>query len=1160
MTRSLANGSRRTVERLQRLTRAHRALVQQLEGRTLLATPATPHANTIASFDKGERQILLERLDNLGSQSSLRTTLGSGTSTQIRNFDNALRDHMLNRSNVNYYFDAGNQSSYASFITNSLTTSKVTERANKIVDSRLFPASTNESDYTVTVSGNIDYRAPNGALGNTFALTMNRFEYWGNLADAAWLSGNQAKYTSEISYQLAQWSTQYDSSIDVPSNWTDAGRSGWQLVTSIRTEAFISAYMKILAPSNTTWTREDNTLMLYKLMQHGDYLYAQSQTTKADESVDSNKSISLAKSLYLMGRLFPEFDTAAAWEAKGRELLIQSMGAQIYADGSHREQTPGYSIGVAEDALDVYLLDKLNSDTAAWSGAPLTMLNNIVESNRQFLSPDGRRPGVGDTYRTFSVSLFLKAGIILDKINPTSTTLVGSYATNATSITVADASTISTGDVLIGAGRSEMIRVTGKSGNALSVEREVGGTSAQTLSSGAGIYNLGDQPFAKATIGDVWMLGPTVMAPFANVPAIPEGVLGPRGKSYAMTDSGNYILRSDDSGSATQITFDSGPKGGFHGHHDLLNFELWSGGRPLIIDPGPYKYDGGADRDYVISTKAHNTINVDGKNHGWVEGEKQPAIKTSHNFQSNFATVTGTHWAYSHLDGSPVITRSIWYNYGDTMLVVDWGEAATSHVFQQSFNIPGSVEANVSGASGGSEFKTRFADGSDNVRVKMINGGSLTKGGQTFVTGDSDTGYKLPAYRYTVNKTSNFAVFVTLVNVYTGLSVPNVDAQLVTSNPQPGQPIQVKLLRNGVEEQTISFAQPAITRPATNFNQFALVSDIKYDSAGNLHMAYQDLSDLFLKYTVKSASTGAWSPVQIVDNSAAGVGAQIDLEFDNNGSPAIAYYDNPNGDLKYAIRSTQNNHWRTQTVDSKTTVGQNPSLTFSRKGNSALISYYSRTKGDLKLAMQQNTNDWTVTTVDSAGDVGRFSKIMLDPNRTDLNARYVIAYEDRTNAGVRYGYTSGTWKSDLIKGSGVTETGGFVSMAFEDSGSGATSGIGADRYQPRITFYERYPDASLWFAKRDKTTGTWSAQRVDGGGSAKKMGAYSQISYESGKAEIFYFDDKNNQLRRAVQNGSSWTYSVIGSGGREVRMTRRGTAWAVVGYDTVPDKLTITMV
>ena len=136
----------------------------------------------------------------------------------------------------------------------------------------------------------------------------------------------------------------------------------------------------------------------------------------------------------------------------------------------------------------------------------------------------------------------------------------------------------------------------------------MGGNDAKNIANGVTIYDLGDQPFARATIGDVWLLGvrrDNAVQP--TRPRFPTGILGDRGKAYAMPDSGNYILRSDNSSNATQITFDAGPKGGFHGHNDLLNFELWSGGRPLIVDPGPYLYPASADRDYVVSTKAHNT-------------------------------------------------------------------------------------------------------------------------------------------------------------------------------------------------------------------------------------------------------------------------------------------------------------------------------------------------------------------------------------------------------------------------------------------------------------------------------------------------------------------------------------------------------------------------
>lgn len=1135
------------------------AAFDALEDRRLFSTPAGARPDNLTWFDKSERSALLERMDNASVQASLRTSLGKGGAADRRRFDDALLNYMRSRSNVDYYYNPADASSNAAFIKNSLSYNKPIDAANLMVDSRLFPESPNNQTYNTAINGQVDYRAPNGSLGDPFALVVNRFEYFGNLAEAAWLGNNQAKYVDEVEYQLAQWSTQFQS-IDVPSNWNDIGKSGWDLSTSIRADSWTQAYFKLLSPSDSSWNGADNSLMMYKLMQHGDFLYNAAQHSNIDDSVDSNKTITLAKSLFVLGKMFPELDTAAAWESKGRDLLIESMNAQIYADGSHREQSPGYTLGVAEDLLDAYQLDKVNGDVSKWSSTSVNTLKKIIESYRQFLDPDGRRPGIGDTYRNLSVSLFLKAGTILDTINPTATTVSGSVSSGDTTFTVSNASDIGVGDVLTGAGRSELIRVTGKNGNDLTVERGVGGTSAQSLTSGGTLYVLGDQPFAKPTIGDVWLLGQTATTPFLNVPATPEGVLGNRGNAYAMTDSGNYIMRSDNSSTATQLTFDAGPKGGAHGHNDLLNFELWSGDRPLIIDPGPYKYAASADRDYVLSTKAHNTINVDGQNTGWVEGENQPAIIASHNFQSDFGTVTGTHFAYSTLPGQPVITRSIWYDYGGTMVVVDFAESSTQHKFQQSFNLPGSPAANVAGASGSSEFMTRYGDGGSNVRVKTINGGSVVKGGLTFVTGQPTGDYKDDAYRYTVSKTDDFAVFVTLINTYTGTTVPNVDAQMLTANPQPGQPVQVKLTTNGVA-QTLTFQQPTMARPASDLKLNALVNDAKFDKNGNLNVVYNDRADGHLKWTVKDATTGKWSVAQVIDDSDNNVAAQVDLEFDNDGRPAVAYYDQPMGDLKYAVLSRQNNAWRTQTIDSKGTVGQNPSLTFSRRGNSALISYYNRSKGDLKMATQQNTTVWSTTTIDAKGDVGRYSQIALDPNRTDLNSRWVIAYEDQTNAAYKYAYTSGSLRFDTIRGKGVQTTGGFLSLAFEDTGSGTVGTQTSDRFQPRFSFYESWPDASLWIAKRGKD-GTWATQRVDGAGTGKKMGAYNQLSYATGKAEIFYYDDKNAQLRHATNTkGTTWAYSIVDSvGGREDRPTRWGTKWYVTSWDVRASELTLLTV
>lgn len=63
------------------------------------------------------------------------------------------------------------------------------------------------------------------------------------------------------------------------------------------------------------------------------------------------------------------------------------------------------------------------------------------------------------------------------------------------------------------------------------------------------------------------------------------------------------------------LIFDCGPLGdGGHGHYDLLNVEIASGGRTLIVDPGRYTYSEQAPnwRRWFKGTAAHNTVCVDG--------------------------------------------------------------------------------------------------------------------------------------------------------------------------------------------------------------------------------------------------------------------------------------------------------------------------------------------------------------------------------------------------------------------------------------------------------------------------------------------------------------------------------------------------------------------
>jgi uncharacterized heparinase superfamily protein len=80
--------------------------------------------------------------------------------------------------------------------------------------------------------------------------------------------------------------------------------------------------------------------------------------------------------------------------------------------------------------------------------------------------------------------------------------------------------------------------------------------------------------------------------------------------SWTLPDAGYYgALRG-----RANLIVDCGPPGptyqSGHAHCDMLSFELDLGGVPLIVDAGVHGYDGDRYREYVRSTRAHNTLMI----------------------------------------------------------------------------------------------------------------------------------------------------------------------------------------------------------------------------------------------------------------------------------------------------------------------------------------------------------------------------------------------------------------------------------------------------------------------------------------------------------------------------------------------------------------------
>ncbi len=86
----------------------------------------------------------------------------------------------------------------------------------------------------------------------------------------------------------------------------------------------------------------------------------------------------------------------------------------------------------------------------------------------------------------------------------------------------------------------------------------------------------------------------------------------PDGLSCVFPYAGAVVFRSSWNEDAVWGYLDGSPFGRGHQHEDKLNFLLSAYGRNMLVEGGNYMYDSSDCRKYVLSTRAHNTIRIDG--------------------------------------------------------------------------------------------------------------------------------------------------------------------------------------------------------------------------------------------------------------------------------------------------------------------------------------------------------------------------------------------------------------------------------------------------------------------------------------------------------------------------------------------------------------------
>ncbi|CAN5613228.1 hypothetical protein BH09BAC4_BH09BAC4_20820 [soil metagenome] len=131
-------------------------------------------------------------------------------------------------------------------------------------------------------------------------------------------------------------------------------------------------------------------------------------------------------------------------------------------------------------------------------------------------------------------------------------------------------------------------------------------------------------------------------------------------------DEGHFILRKqeieDNLGQLREIYIhaDAAPLGflsiAAHGHADALSFLMHVDGQVFLADPGTYSYQTDPEwRNYFVSTRAHNTVCIDGQNQAhqagallWLDHYETQTL--SARTTSEFDQLSAVHNGYKHLN------------------------------------------------------------------------------------------------------------------------------------------------------------------------------------------------------------------------------------------------------------------------------------------------------------------------------------------------------------------------------------------------------------------------------------------------------------------------------------------------------------------------------
>jgi hypothetical protein len=168
----------------------------------------------------------------------------------------------------------------------------------------------------------------------------------------------------------------------------------------------------------------------------------------------------------------------------------------------------------------------------------------------------------------------------------------------------------------------------------------------------------------------------------------------PLEKARTFAESGYTTIRGE---GGMVLTFDHGPLGMAplfnHGHADALSVTLMHDWKPILVDPGTYRYNGVPDwRRYFKGTRAHNTVTVDGQDQavqatGFIWTKPYRASLSRIEKGDAWVLLTAWHDGYRRLSESVTHERTLFLHEESKLLIKDNFKGKGYHDFELNYHL-----------------------------------------------------------------------------------------------------------------------------------------------------------------------------------------------------------------------------------------------------------------------------------------------------------------------------------------------------------------------------------------------------------------------------------------------------------------------------------------